>query len=55
MRTRTLRLNKETLAELSTEDLDLVVGASGLSCGICINSDLVRCVTFGVCDSLAGC
>lgn len=46
MRNRALRLRKETLTELTGEHLDLVVAASGISCGpICLPaSDLVQCL-----------
>jgi hypothetical protein len=46
MRNRKLSLKKDTLAELTTEELDVVAGASGLTCAVCLpNSDLVQCVT----------
>jgi hypothetical protein len=53
MRTRSLRLSKETLHELTTGDLADVVGASGLSCGpICLSNP---CSDFKECFSAPGC
>lgn len=51
---RKLTLKKETLAELTGEELDLVVAGSGLSCGICV-SGIVSCATFRCLESLANC
>lgn len=43
---RKLNLKKETLVELGTEELDAVVGGSGLSCnGVCV-SGIVACATY---------
>jgi hypothetical protein len=39
---RTLTLKKESLTELTTDELDSVVGATGLSCTCAL-------LTFGVC------
>jgi hypothetical protein len=46
MRTRSLALKKETLAELTTGELGLVVGGqiSGPTCLGC-NSDFQQCIT----------
>lgn len=56
MRTRTLSLKKETLAELSTEDLTSVAGGaelSGLSCPVC--SDFAPCYPTYRCPTLNDC
>jgi hypothetical protein len=46
MRNRKLSLKKDTLAELTTEELDLIAGASGLTCAVCLpNSDFQQCIT----------
>ena len=47
MKTRSLSLKKESLTDLTTEELDLVVGASGLSCNVlCLPpSDFMECTT----------
>ncbi|HWL35043.1 MAG TPA: class I lanthipeptide [Frankiaceae bacterium] len=42
---RKLNLEKETLVELSGEELDLVAGGSGLSCNVCV-SGIVTCATY---------
>ena len=45
---RTLSLKKDTLTELTTAELDLVVGASALSClsqWVCQASDFQQCIT----------
>jgi nitrate/TMAO reductase-like tetraheme cytochrome c subunit len=52
---RTLSLKRETLAELSNEELDQVVGASGLTCFACHNSDFMECITGLNCLSVGGC
>jgi hypothetical protein len=44
MRNRKLSLKKDTLVELTTEELDRVAGASGLTCINC-NSDFQECIT----------
>ena len=41
---RKLTLKKETLVELTNEELNLVVGGSGLSCIHCA-SDFQQCIT----------
>ena len=57
---RKLNLTKETLAELTTEELDVVVGGSGLSCAVCV-SGIVACATYrclptwDACFTTAGC
>lgn len=54
---RKLTLNRETLVDLTTAETARVAGASGLTCrhvtcgGPC-HSDLVRCVTFGGCETV---
>ncbi|HVF03786.1 MAG TPA: hypothetical protein VNA20_03005 [Frankiaceae bacterium] len=45
MRERTLSLKKESLVELTSAELDRVVGASGLTCFACHNSDFQQCLT----------
>ena len=54
---RSLSLKKETVVELTTEDLDRVAGASGLSCNVlCLPpSDFMECITGIKCASLTGC
>ena len=54
---RSLALNKETLAELSVEELDQVAGGSGLSCNVlCLPpSDFMECLTGLRCASIGGC
>jgi len=60
---RTLRLRKETVAELATEELNLVAAASGPSCNpnLCVTvctscaSDFQQCYTGGCVTSLLGC
>jgi hypothetical protein len=55
---RALRLQKETLAELTTDDLGLVVGGviSGASCeNVCPASDLRQCLTGSICLTFDGC
>jgi hypothetical protein len=52
MRSRTLRLTKETLVELSTDELAGVAGASGLTCVNC-NSQLQQCATQVQCITTA--
>ena len=44
---RKLSLKKDTLAELTNEELDVVVGASGLSCvsNMICQSDFQQCMT----------
>jgi hypothetical protein len=57
MRTRTLRLARETLAELTTAELDAVAGAypTGTETRNCV-SGLVLCLTGGHClPTLDGC
>jgi hypothetical protein len=44
MRNRKLTLKKDTLAELSTDELGSVAGASGVTCVNC-NSQLQQCAT----------
>lgn len=51
---RKLTLSKETLVELSTEELDSVAGGSGLSCINCA-SDFQQCLTGRPCLSLEHC
>jgi hypothetical protein len=42
---RTLSLKREALTELTGEELDRVVGASGLTCAVCLpQSDFAQCV-----------
>ena len=54
---RKLSLRKESLVELTTAEVAGIAAASGPTClhatcdGAC-NSDLVRCVTVGACESL---
>lgn len=55
MRERTLSLKKESLAELTNDDLDRVVGASGLTCIGCHNSDFQQCLTGLPCLSVGSC
>jgi hypothetical protein len=55
---RKLTLTKETLVELSTQELTDVVGASGVSCNpaLCLpNSDFAECITGIGCLSLTNC
>lgn len=54
---RKLSLKKDTLTELSTEDLDGVVGGSGLSCisNMICSSDFQQCITGLGCLSVGGC
>ena len=52
---RKLSLKKESLVELSTEELDQVAGGSGLTCFACHNSDFMECLTGLQCLSLTGC
>jgi hypothetical protein len=54
MRSRTLSLKKDTLVELTAEELDQVAGASGLTCVNC-NSDFQQCLTGIRCLSIASC
>jgi hypothetical protein len=51
MRGRTLALKRESLTELTGEELDRVVGAlSGVTCVVCLpQSDLVQCVPTNRC------
>lgn len=51
---RKLTLKKETVVELTSEELDSVVGASGLSCLNC-GSDFQQCLTGLPCLSVTGC
>jgi hypothetical protein len=53
---RALRLRRETLAELTTDDLGHVVGGlSGASCQNVCGSDVQQCLTGIVCLTLNGC
>jgi hypothetical protein len=54
MRNRTLSLKKDTLVELTTEELGSIAGASGLTCVNC-NSDFQQCLTGVRCLSVVGC
>lgn len=59
MRTRKLTLNKETLVELSTDELDSVAGGavSGPSCPACSGLECLtdRCFTRNACFTTDGC
>jgi hypothetical protein len=44
MRARRLSLKKDTLVELTTDELNGIAGASGLTCVNC-NSQLQQCAT----------
>jgi hypothetical protein len=45
MRKRTLSLKREALAELTTDELGSVAGASGLTCAVCLpQSDFAKCL-----------
>ena len=50
---RKLTLKKETLVELSAEELGQVNGGSGYSCKVCV-SGIVACPTLNDCVSLHG-
>lgn len=54
---RKLSLKKDTLAELTSEELDVVVGASGLACvsNMICQSDFQQCITGLPCLSVGGC